>query len=103
MDIGCAGFAKGSSDGNMIGMRSGRLFGLLNCWDQARLDGSWLANGWFIDVPDIGSGVCILPVNSPGVDAIQADYVPLSEGWLLPIILVLSKLLCLRFESDVLK
>lgn len=40
VDMGCVGYAKGSSDGNIIGMRSGKLAGLVNCCAHARLDGS---------------------------------------------------------------
>lgn len=31
VDIGCVGYANGSSDGNMIGIRSGTLLKLVNC------------------------------------------------------------------------
>lgn len=31
VDIGCVGYANGSSDGNIIGMRSGTLLKLVNC------------------------------------------------------------------------
>jgi hypothetical protein len=57
----------------MIGMRSGRLLGLVNCCDHAILDGSWLAIEAFIEVAVMGSGVAIVSVNNSGVEAIQAD------------------------------
>lgn len=31
VDIGCVGYANGSSDGNMMGIRSGTLLKLANC------------------------------------------------------------------------
>ena len=87
--MGWVGYANGSSDGNMMGIRSGRLFGLLNCWGQARLDGSGFAKEGFKDVAGVGSGEVIVSVTSSGVDVIQ---VPLLIGLLSAPDCALSKL-----------
>lgn len=101
--MGWVGYANGSSDGNMMGIRSGRLFGLLNRWAQARFDGSGFAKEGFKDVADVGSGSheVIVSVSSSGVDAIQRGWVPLLIGLLSPPDCALSRLCCRRLGTCV--
>lgn len=83
----------------MIGIRSGKLLGLVNCCAHAKLEGSWLAIEAFIEDADMGSGVAMVSVNSSGVWAIQADWMPFSEGRLF-MAWEVSRLFCRRLEGS---